>query len=98
VRSATLLFRHEDERGLDLELAAAFAAGYRSEVAITDNELDDAVNRLWWKCMCDFWHLVFHYDRADDSCDHLFPSSCLLVDWWTDHCDDVRAAFVTSSA
>lgn len=92
VRSATLLFGHDGGR-LDLVRVSAFVRGYRATVRIADRDLVDAVDRLWWKRMCDYWHLEFHYDRSDHSCDHLFLSASLFLGWWTDRLDEVRNAF-----
>ena len=39
------------------------------------------------------WHLDFHYDRGDDSCDGLFFSDDRLMSWWTANLEDVEAAF-----
>ncbi|MGK5544993.1 phosphotransferase [Streptomyces sp. URMC 127] len=91
-RSATLLFGRE-EGDLDLGLLSSFVRGYRSVVEVGDGELADAAHRLWWKRMCDYWHLEFHYDRGDHSCDHLFLSASRFLDWWTDHLDEVQEAF-----
>ncbi|MGH3694256.1 MAG: phosphotransferase [Pseudonocardiaceae bacterium] len=91
-RSATLLFGH-DEGWLDLGRVSAFVAGYRRSVTITDDALLDAIDRLWWKRMCDYWHLEFHYDRGDHSCDHLFLSASRFLTWWTERLDEVREAF-----
>ncbi|MGH3872311.1 MAG: phosphotransferase [Pseudonocardiaceae bacterium] len=93
-RSATLLFGHT-EGWLDLGRVSAFVAGYRRSVTITDDDLLDAIDRLWWKRMCDYWHLEFHYDRGDYSCDHLFLSASRFLTWWTERLDEVRAAFTT---
>ncbi|WJK33774.1 phosphotransferase [Solwaraspora sp. WMMA2065] len=91
-RTATLQFGGEAGE-LDLELVAAFVAGYRAVVAISDAELADAVDRLWWKRASDFWQLVFHYDRGDHSCDHLFFSGETFLHWWTANRVQVRDAF-----
>ncbi|GAA1439116.1 phosphotransferase [Nocardiopsis tropica] len=91
-RSATLLFGTHGG-GLDLERVAAFVAGYRTEVEVRGEELADAVERLWWKRMCDYWHLEFHYDRDDHSCDHLFFSASDFLAWWCGHREDVVQAF-----
>lgn len=91
-RSSTLLFGHA--RGeLDLDRVGQFTAGYRSVVPLSEDELTDAAERLWWKRMCDYWHLEFHFDRADHSCDHLFFSASRFLDWWASHRDEVREAF-----
>ncbi|MFJ8630980.1 phosphotransferase [Streptomyces sp. NPDC093568] len=92
-RSATLLFGRE-QGDLDLARVTAFVHGYRSVHDLADEDLTDAVLRLWWKRMCDYWHLEFHYDRGDHSCDHLFLSASLFLEWWTSHFDEVQAAFV----
>jgi Ser/Thr protein kinase RdoA (MazF antagonist) len=94
-RSATLLFGRT--RGdLDLERVSAFTDGYRRQVPLTDDDLADAVDRLWWKRMCDFWHLEFHYDRADHGCDHLFFSASRFLEWWTGHRVEVQRAFAAA--
>ncbi len=96
VRSATLLFGFGDSRGLDLNRVAAFTTGYRAARTLTDDQLRDAVHRLWWERVCnDLWHLRLHYDNGDASCDHLFWSASALLAWWTDHREDVAAAFTS---
>jgi homoserine kinase type II len=93
-RSATLLFGHGDERGLDLARATAFSSGYRQRRPVTDADLADAVHRLWWERVSnDLWQLRLHYDNADTSCDHLFASASALLAWWTANRDAVTAAF-----
>lgn len=94
-RSATLLFSRDDG-WLDLARVSAFVSGYRRSVDIADSDLVDAVDRLWWKRMCDYWHLEFHYDRDDQSCDHLFPSASRFLAWWTDRLDEVRGAITAA--
>lgn len=91
-RTATVQFGGEDGY-LDLERTAAFVAGYRSVVPIPVPALADAVERLWWKRMSDYWQLAFHYDRDDHSCDHLFLPAEGLLAWWTERREDVQAAF-----
>jgi Ser/Thr protein kinase RdoA (MazF antagonist) len=91
-RSATLLFGRE-KGDLDLDRVTAFVQGYRSVVDLPVEALADAVHRLWWKRMADYWHLEFHYDRSDHSCDHLFVSASLFLDWWTGHLAEVQDAF-----
>ncbi|MFG2916401.1 homoserine kinase [Kitasatospora sp. NPDC048298] len=91
-RTATVQFGGEDGF-LDLERTAAFVAGYRSVVPIPVSALADAVERLWWKRMSDYWQLVFHYDRDDHSCDHLFLPAERFLSWWTGRREDVQAAF-----
>ncbi|HZM74567.1 MAG TPA: phosphotransferase [Candidatus Limnocylindrales bacterium] len=92
-RTATLQFG--GERGwLDLTKVAQFTAGYRDTLPISDEALADAVYRLWWKRLTDFWQLDFHYNRHDYSCDHLFFSGERFLHWWTPRRDDVVSTFV----
>lgn len=95
-RTATVQFGGEDGL-LDLERISAFMDGYRSVIAISPAELEDAVARLWWKRMTDPWVLVFHYDRGDHSCDHLFASQERLLAWWTERREEVVAAFTAKA-
>lgn len=92
VRSSTLIFGRESG-DLDLVGVRAFVNGYRSITPLGNEDLADALQRLWWKRMCDYWQLEFHYDRGDRSCDHLFISASLFLDWWTNHLDEVQFAF-----
>ncbi|MCX4753483.1 phosphotransferase [Kitasatospora purpeofusca] len=91
-RTATVQFGGEDGF-LDLERTSAFVAGYRSVVPIPLPALADAVERLWWKRMSDYWQLVFHYDRDDHSCDHLFLPAERFLAWWTERREAVQEAF-----
>jgi Ser/Thr protein kinase RdoA (MazF antagonist) len=95
VRSATLTFCYGDERGLALDLVAAFAAGYRAVQPLTGGQVTFAANRLWWERTCDFWQLKRHYAAGDDSCDHLFRSASALLWWWTAN-RDLVADILTS--
>jgi Ser/Thr protein kinase RdoA (MazF antagonist) len=92
VRTATLLFATGDERGADLHRIAAFTAGYRNHIAISDDELRDAALRRWWAVACESWILRLHYLGNNRSCDHLLPASGLMLRWWTRHRDAVDAA------
>lgn len=94
-RSATLLFGYGDRRGLDTGRVAAFSRGYRGVVWLTGEQLTDAVHRLWWERLCDFWQLKWHYERGDISCDHLFGSASALLPWWTAHRGEVCEAFTS---
>ncbi|MGH3719619.1 MAG: phosphotransferase [Pseudonocardiaceae bacterium] len=99
VRTATLVFGYDltpDLRALDLARASAFTAGYREVTPLADFSLADAVQRLWWERVCDFWQLKWHYDKADSSCDHLFVTASALLAWWSEHLDAVSAAFTTA--
>ncbi|MDQ2874882.1 MAG: phosphotransferase [Actinomycetota bacterium] len=97
VRSATLLFATADGTGLDLERIAAFTAGYRTQVPLTQAASDDAAQRTWWNRMTDLWILKFRYDRADSSCDHLYGPSCAVLEWWTTRRGEVREAFAAGA-
>ncbi|WP_329581960.1 phosphotransferase [Kitasatospora sp. NBC_01250] len=94
-RTATVQFGGEDGF-LDLERTSAFVAGYRSVVPISAEALADAVERLWWKRMSDYWQLVFHYDRDDHSCDHLFLPAERFLAWWTERREAVQQAFAAT--
>lgn len=91
-RSATLLFGRESGE-LDLGGVSAFVAGYREKSPLGVDDLADAAERLWWKRMCDYWHLVFHYDRSNHTIDHLFFSATAFLHWWTAHREEVQEAF-----
>ncbi|WP_211264061.1 phosphotransferase [Streptosporangium amethystogenes] len=94
VRTVQVQFTVDDGR-LDLERVSAFTAGYRSVVSIADEDLEDGVERLWWKRMTDFWQLQWHYDKNDHGPDRLWVSGERLLHWWSAHRDQVRAAFTT---
>ncbi|MFI6496646.1 phosphotransferase [Nonomuraea typhae] len=94
VRTAQVQFTTNDGR-LDLERVAAFTAGYRGVVTLGDEDLADAIDRLWWKRMTDFWQLQWHYDKNDHGPDHLWVSGESLLHWWSAHRSQVREAFTT---
>ncbi|WP_433890378.1 phosphotransferase [Streptomyces sp. CA-111067] len=96
VRSAQVQFGTEDGR-LDLGRVAAFVSGYRSVVPVSDADLADAAERLWWKRMSDFWQLQWHYDKDDHGPDRLWVSGERLLEWWTGSRDVVRDAFIARS-
>jgi homoserine kinase type II len=96
VRTATIQFSHA--AGLDLPRVAALSAGYCAKVAISADDLADGVHRLWWKRLTDFWHLDYHYDRDDHSCDDLFFSGETTLEWWTVHREEVQHAFTAAAA
>jgi hypothetical protein len=75
------------------EELTAFVRGYGTVVPPNQDEIADAVVRLWWKRNFDFWQLDFHYDRGDTSCDDLFLSGEATMQWWTDHREEVLHAF-----
>lgn len=81
---------------LDLSLVATFVAGYRSQCDLADEDLADAVERLWWKRLTDYWQLQFHYNKNDFGADALWESGERLIQWWTEERSDVRAAFLGS--
>jgi homoserine kinase type II len=92
VRAATLLFGFGDRRGMDLDRAGQFVAGYRQAFPVPVEDLAGAVWRLWWERLHDFWMLEWRYLRGDRSCDHLFPGAAALVVWWTEHYEQVTEA------
>ncbi|WTL60475.1 thiopeptide-type bacteriocin biosynthesis protein [Streptosporangium sp. NBC_01495] len=94
-RTATVQFGGESGH-LDLERVAAFVGGYRSLVPLRREDLADAVERLWWKRMSDFWQLDYHYDRGDHGPDELFLSAERFLLWWTERREEVQAAFATA--
>jgi Ser/Thr protein kinase RdoA (MazF antagonist) len=89
-RTATIQFATPD--GLDLDRVIAFIEGYRCVIPIADGDLIDGFHRLWWTRMSNFWQLVYHYDRGNDSCDDLFISGEELLHWWTRHSTEVHDA------
>ncbi len=89
VRAATWQFGLPDGR-IDLGKVAALIAGYRTQMPIGGAALADAARRHWWKLLSHCWHLVFHYDRDDDSCDDLFFTEGRMVAWWSDHLEEVE--------
>ncbi|MDV5145750.1 phosphotransferase [Streptomyces sp. SBC-4] len=95
VRTAQVQFGVEGV--FDLDRVSAFVAGYRSVNPLEPAELGDAVRRLWWKRMTDFWQLEFHYGRGDRSCDELFIADEALLHWWTERLDVVERAFAGSA-
>lgn len=92
VRTAQVQFGTADGH-LNLSLVAAFVAGYRSERDLAEEDLADAVERLWWKRLTDYWQLQFHYDKNDVGADALWESGERLIQWWTEKRDTVRVAF-----
>lgn len=95
-RTAQVQFGGEHGR-LDLERVAAFVAGYRTVMPLPREDLADAVDRLWWKRMSDYWIFEFHYDRDDRGPDSLMEPSERLLAWWTDRREVVQHAFAAGS-
>lgn len=93
VRTAQVHFGTPDGT-LDLRRVAAFVAGCRAQRDLADEVLADAVQRLWWKRMTDYWQLQFHYDKGDFGADALWESGERLLVWWTEDRDSVRSAFL----
>jgi homoserine kinase type II len=81
----------------DLERVAAFTAGYRSVRPLPRADLADAVERLWWKRMTDYWVFEFHYDRDDHGPDLLMEPGEALLAWWTGHREEVQDAFAAGA-
>ncbi|TDE32145.1 phosphotransferase [Actinomadura sp. 6K520] len=82
---------------LDLDRVAAFVTGYRSLRSLPRADLADAVDRLWWKRMSDYWIFEFHYDRADHGPDALLEPSERLLAWWTDRRQEVQEAYAAGA-
>jgi len=93
VARAAVIHCENGAGGLDLDRIASFADGYRAQTGVAGAGLAAAADRLWWKRLTDSWQLVFHYDRADSSCDHLFLEGEAVLAWWCEHRDEVAAAF-----
>ncbi|MGW7327380.1 phosphotransferase [Streptomyces sp. NPDC054840] len=77
----------------DLDRVAAFCSGFRDVIDLPKAYVADAVNRLWWKRMTDFWQLEFYLDRDDPAFGAMFLSDEALLHWWTDRADEVQAAY-----
>nr|WP_257584155.1 phosphotransferase [Streptomyces sp. TLI_146] len=77
----------------DLDRVAAFCSGYRSVIDLSEGGLADAVKRLWWKRLTDFWQLEFYLDRQDPAFGEMFLADEALLHWWTDRADEVQTAF-----
>jgi hypothetical protein len=97
VRTAQVQFATSDGQW-DLDRATAFVAGYRSVVALADEDLRDAVERLWWKRLTDYWPLQWHYDRGDFGCDELWESGEARLAWWCMHRDLVAQRLTGAAA
>ncbi|MGW1635596.1 phosphotransferase [Streptomyces lavendulae] len=80
----------------DLDRVAAFCSGYRSVIGLSEGDLADAVKRLWWKRLTDFWQLEFYLDRQDPTFGEMFLTDEALLNWWTDRADEVQAAYAAS--
>ncbi|MGR7000727.1 phosphotransferase [Yinghuangia aomiensis] len=95
-RTAQVQFGGE-EGAFDLDRVAAFAAGYRSAVPLPVGDLADAVHRLWWKRLTDYWTFEYHYDRGDTGPDPLMAPGEQLLAWWTERRDEVDRAFIAGA-
>lgn len=88
VRSASFMFARGEEPP-DLERVSAYAAGYRSVIDLSDEELVAAADVRWWHNLTGLWPLDMRYERCDTSADHLFAQGEKLLTWLCDN----RAAF-----
>ncbi|MGW6840134.1 phosphotransferase [Streptomyces sp. NPDC054958] len=77
----------------DLDRVAAFTAGYRSLIDLSETDLADAVTRLWWKRLTDYWQLELLLARQDPAFGEMFLEGEALLHWWTDRADQVQAAY-----
>lgn len=84
VRSASFMFARRGG-GPDLERVSAYAAGYRSIVELTDEELRAAADLRWWHNLTGLWPLEWRYERGDTSVDWAFVAGCELLTWWCDN-------------
>ncbi|MFE2543469.1 hypothetical protein [Actinacidiphila glaucinigra] len=79
----------------DLDRRAAFTAGHRSVISLPGTGVADVVTRLWWKRLTDFWKLDFYLGRQDPTFGQQFLVDEDLLHWWTDHFDQVQAAYAS---
>lgn len=92
VRAAAWQFCTPNAR-IDLPKVAAFLTGYRAVRPIDATALVNAARQRWWRMLTHVWHLGFHYDRDDPTCDDLFFRDHRLIAWWTANLDEVEAVF-----
>lgn len=92
VRAASFFFTYGDERGIDLERAAGFIAGYRSTYDIGTQAIADGLHRLWWERLTENWIVEWHYLRKNTASDHLLAGQAALLQWWTGRYDEVMHA------
>ncbi len=93
VRSALIYFVDPYDGRLDLPRVREYVHGYLSARPWMAEELPDAVHRLWWERLTDFWMLTWRYERHDTRTDEQFPAASALVVWWTHHYEKVLDAF-----
>lgn len=93
-RAAAFFFTYGDERGIDLDRAGEFVAGYREVFDLGSSEIAIALHRLWWERLADNWVIEWHYMRRNQACDHLLPGQTALVKWWTANFDEVMRRLV----
>jgi Ser/Thr protein kinase RdoA (MazF antagonist) len=91
IRTCLLTFGGED--GIDVARTAALVRAYRGRVTLTDGELAGAERRMWWLWLSGFWPLNRRYEDGVTTFDHLYVRNAATFRWWTDHRDQVAAAF-----
>ncbi|GLZ79600.1 hypothetical protein Afil01_44070 [Actinorhabdospora filicis] len=91
VPTAQVQFGLADGR-LDLERIAVFTTAYRAVIDLSDDALVDAVDRLWWKRMTDFWPLQWHYDKGDHGPDGIWTAGERQLAWWCHRRDTITRA------
>lgn len=84
VRSASFMFARGEEPP-DLERVSAYAAGYRSVIDLTGDELAAAADLRLWHNLTGLWPLDMRYDRGDTTADFAFVASCRLLPWWCEN-------------
>ncbi|MFD7918009.1 phosphotransferase [Streptomyces sp. NPDC059740] len=78
---------------LDLPRVRRYATAYRDAAGADPDEVAEAVHRVWWERLNDFWTLQWRYRHGDRRADPLFPAVAALAVWWTGHYEAVREAF-----
>ncbi|SEG42827.1 Phosphotransferase enzyme family protein [Actinacidiphila yanglinensis] len=95
VRAAAIFFVHPADGRLDLGKIRGYARAYRRAAGVAASEVGDAVHRVWWERLNDFWMLNWRYQHRDPRSDPLFPAASALAVWWTEEYARVLDAFTT---
>lgn len=56
---------------------------------LSEGQLAEAAEFLWWERACDLRHLERDYGGQDRTRDHLLAMDGLLLSWWSGHPDQV---------
>ena len=87
IRSALIIFVEFGR--LDLDLVREYVHGYLDERPWLAPEIPDAVHRLWWERLTDFWMLTWRYELHDERPSVQFADQSAMIVWWTHHYDKV---------